>query len=106
MYPIETLLYVFYISIFIKIHENPESNLPLKRLVLKLRDYLFLKCNFFRADLNNTKFYIGIKIPFLTFDAQYDVNARILVVPLKGKGPINANASKYISGKFMESRRG
>ncbi|KAG8282426.1 hypothetical protein J6590_036392 [Homalodisca vitripennis] len=58
-----------------------------------------------KADLNNTKFYIGIKIPFLTFDAQYEVNARILVVPVKGKGPIKANATDVEGNAVLKGRK-
>lgn len=66
---------------------------PHKNIVLRLKIYnkYFLCC---RADLNNTKFFIGIEIPFLLFNAQYDMNARVLVIPVKGKGPITANASE------------
>uniref|UniRef100_A0A1B6L2D3 Uncharacterized protein n=1 Tax=Graphocephala atropunctata TaxID=36148 RepID=A0A1B6L2D3_9HEMI len=58
-----------------------------------------------KADLNNTKFYIGIKIPFLSFDAQYEVNTRILVVPLKGKGPIKANATDVVGNAVLKGRK-
>ncbi|KAJ9577484.1 hypothetical protein L9F63_005985 [Diploptera punctata] len=36
---------------------------------------------------------IGVDLPFLTFDGQYEVNGRLLVVPLNGKGPVHANAT-------------
>lgn len=36
-------------------------------------------------------------IPLLRLVGDYDVDARILVVPIKGTGTFKANASKYIN---------
>nr|CAD7410706.1 unnamed protein product [Timema cristinae] len=46
-----------------------------------------------KVDLKNMVFYINLKLPELYFDGDYDVNARILILPLRGKGPIKANAT-------------
>ncbi|XP_075236822.1 protein takeout-like [Lycorma delicatula] len=58
-----------------------------------------------KVDLKKNIFYIGIEIPHLTFDAQYDVNARILVVPVKGKGPIKANATDVVGDVVLKARK-
>lgn len=47
-----------------------------------------------RADIAKHQFSVSLAIPFLYFEAEYDVNARILSVPIKGKGTLFANASK------------
>lgn len=39
--------------------------------------------------------------PFLKFEGQYDVDARFIQIPVKGKGPMRGNASEY--GKIREN---
>nr|ATU82761.1 secreted Juvenile haemolymph binding protein-like protein [Pristhesancus plagipennis] len=46
-----------------------------------------------KANVRDLVFNIGIRFPHLNFDAIYDVNVKLLTVPIKGKGPINANAT-------------
>ncbi|XP_071455418.1 putative beta-carotene-binding protein [Hetaerina americana] len=45
------------------------------------------------TDLEKHEFNAVITIPRLFFDADYEVDAKILVLPLKGKGPLTANAT-------------
>ncbi|PSN50094.1 hypothetical protein C0J52_04719, partial [Blattella germanica] len=49
-----------------------------------------LKCNF---DDDKLEVKIGVDLPFLTFDGQYEISGRILLLPIKGKGPVHANAT-------------
>lgn len=46
-------------------------------------------------DLENYQVDISVDLPYLTFDGAYEVSGRLLVLPLKGKGPVKANASEY-----------
>lgn len=39
-------------------------------------------------------FLLSVYLPKITFDANYDVNAQI-IVPIKGRGPMNGTACKY-----------
>ncbi|BES97644.1 Haemolymph juvenile hormone Hypothetical protein protein (JHBP) [Nesidiocoris tenuis] len=45
------------------------------------------------TDIDNIVYNASLHFPLISFDAIYDVDAKILAMPLKGKGPINANAS-------------
>ena len=36
----------------------------------------------------------SLHFPGISFDATYEVDAKILAMPLKGTGPVQANASK------------
>nr|BCX71430.1 adult-specific protein A2 [Ischnura senegalensis] len=46
-----------------------------------------------KVDLDKNIFKAVITIPKLFFDADYEVDAKILVLPLKGRGPMTANAT-------------
>ncbi|KDR14111.1 circadian clock-controlled protein-like [Zootermopsis nevadensis] len=45
------------------------------------------------VDLENYQVDISVDLPYLTFDGAYEVSGRLLVLPLKGKGPVKANAT-------------
>jgi hypothetical protein len=45
--------------------------------------------------LANYQVDISVDLPYLTFNGEYEVSGRLLVLPLKGKGPVKANASEY-----------
>lgn len=45
------------------------------------------------VDLANYQVDISVDLPSLTFSGQYEVSGRLLVLPLKGKGPVRANAT-------------
>ena len=55
-------------------------------------------------DLANYQVDISVDLPFLTFKGQYEVSGRLLVLPLKGKGPVRANASEYGGPNVVTSR--
>ncbi|XP_044741689.1 protein takeout-like [Chrysoperla carnea] len=60
-----------------------------------------------KVDLPNQIYNVKIYLPELNFDATYEVNGRILVIPLKGKGPLtakatNINADAVLKGKLYE----
>ena len=56
-------------------------------------------------DLTNYQVDISVDLPFLTFVGEYEVSGRLLVLPLKGKGPVRANASEYAGPNVVTSRR-
>lgn len=47
-------------------------------------------------DLDNMQIKARVYFPKLNFDGKYDLDARLLVVPIHGKGDIQTNASKLI----------
>lgn len=49
----------------------------------------------FRAGIDKHTFRVGVKLPLLRLVGDYDIDARVLVVPIKGSGTFTANASKY-----------
>jgi hypothetical protein len=54
------------------------------------------RCHFCRSvDLANYQVDISVDLPYLTFSGAYEVSGRLLFLPLKGKGPVKANASEY-----------
>lgn len=45
---------------------------------------------------------VGVSIPVLSLVGDYDVDARILVVPIKGVGDFRANASRsFLARKLL-----
>ncbi|XP_049773902.1 protein takeout-like [Schistocerca nitens] len=46
------------------------------------------------ADIPKHEFSAAIKIPSLYFEADYDVDAKLLSITLKGRGPLTANATE------------
>jgi hypothetical protein len=40
-------------------------------------------------------FDFDLKLPMLYTVAEYDVSGRILLIPIKGNGPLNGNWSKF-----------
>lgn len=49
-----------------------------------------------RVDLMKHTYRVGVTIPVLKLFGDYDVDARVLVVPIKGVGTFEANASKSL----------
>ncbi|CAH0387211.1 unnamed protein product [Bemisia tabaci] len=45
------------------------------------------------VDLKKTIYYVNMTFPFLKIEANYDMDAKILNIPLKGRGPLKANAT-------------
>jgi hypothetical protein len=56
------------------------------------------------VDIANYQVDIRVDLPFLTFRGEYEVSGRLLVLPLKGKGPVRANASEYTGPNVVTSR--
>lgn len=52
----------------------------------------------FRVDFSNPSrlvVHLGLTLPHLELEGEYEINTKVLVVPVKGKGPISFNASKF-----------
>ncbi|XP_073983767.1 protein takeout-like [Rhodnius prolixus] len=58
-----------------------------------------------KANVEDITYQIGVRFPKMTFDAIYDVNVRLLTVPLKGKGPINANATNIEGNGILKGHK-
>lgn len=56
------------------------------------------------VDLSNYQVDIAVDLPFLTFDGEYEVSGRLLVLPLKGKGPVKANATNCKADVVLRAR--
>jgi hypothetical protein len=56
------------------------------------------------VDLANYQVDISVDLPFLILKGEYEVSGRLLVLPLKGKGPVRANASEYAGPNVVTSR--
>ncbi|KAF6204258.1 hypothetical protein GE061_002598 [Apolygus lucorum] len=52
------------------------------------------------VDIDNMVYKASLHFPGISFDAMYEVDAKILSMPLKGKGPVQANATD-IDGKAV-----
>ncbi|KAG8221912.1 hypothetical protein J437_LFUL002471 [Ladona fulva] len=53
-----------------------------------------------QADLNKNEFKASLTFPNLFFESAYEVDGQILVLPLKGKGPLTANATN-VKGEIL-----
>lgn len=49
-----------------------------------------------KLDVSNSVYRIGLVVPLLRLVGVYDINARVLVVPIKGEGKFYANATNCI----------
>ncbi|CAH1399272.1 unnamed protein product [Nezara viridula] len=58
-----------------------------------------------KSDVDKLQFQVAIYIPFLTFDATYDVNAKILQLNVKGKGPLRANATDIDGTGILKGKK-
>lgn len=58
-----------------------------------------------KADIDKVQYEIGITIPFLVFEGSYDVDAKVLVLPIQGKGPITANATDVIGDALLKGHK-
>ena len=52
---------------------------------------------FYRANVKNSQFDFKILLPKLSFDGDYNMNMRILLLRLQGKGIITGNLSEFLS---------
>uniref|UniRef100_A0A8D8ZW31 Circadian clock-controlled protein n=1 Tax=Cacopsylla melanoneura TaxID=428564 RepID=A0A8D8ZW31_9HEMI len=57
-----------------------------------------------KIDMQKNVFLLNIFLPKITFDADYDVNAQI-IVPIKGRGPMNGDASKINGDALLKGKR-
>ncbi|KAJ8953216.1 hypothetical protein NQ314_007381 [Rhamnusium bicolor] len=48
-----------------------------------------------KLDVDKNTYRIGVRFPGLDLTGDYDINARVLVAPIKGSGKFYANVSKY-----------
>jgi hypothetical protein len=48
-----------------------------------------------RADLEKRCIELEANVPFTTIDADYIMDGKFLVLPMKGKGKCNMNLSKF-----------
>lgn len=53
-----------------------------------------ITCFDLRLNINKYTYRVGVKIPKLMMEGEYDIDAKILVVPIKGSGKFRANASE------------
>ena len=44
--------------------------------------------------MDKLDFEFDLDFPMMYIEAQYDVNGRILLIPIKGNGPLRGNFSK------------
>uniref|UniRef100_A0AAU6SHC0 Circadian clock-controlled protein n=1 Tax=Maconellicoccus hirsutus TaxID=177089 RepID=A0AAU6SHC0_MACHI len=74
---------------------------------IKITGISNLKINYIKADVENLEISVGVHFPYLRYEGQYDVNARFVNIPVKGKGPMRGNATEVdaqaiLKGKFVE----
>ncbi|KAK9700685.1 hemolymph juvenile hormone binding protein (JHBP) [Popillia japonica] len=48
-----------------------------------------------RANVKKNKFTFKVRLPYLYFQGKYDLDMQILLIKLKGRGPITGNFSNY-----------
>lgn len=58
-----------------------------------------------KTNIPKNRFEFTVKLPFLRFRGNYELNSRILVVNLKGKGPIYGNFSDYSFTGVLKGKR-
>ena len=80
---------------------SPNFKATLKNIdVLGASDFQLVKL---KANIPNLTFRIQVILPLLRFVGDFDVNARILVVPFKGDGKFYANATNCLGSGVMKA---
>lgn len=51
-------------------------------------------CTDFSADLDSLQFVVDVDIPKLRIEAQYHIDGKLLMVPVKGNGNLETNVSE------------
>lgn len=74
---------------------------------IKITGISNFKTNYIKADVDNLEIDVSVFFPYLRYEGQYDVNARFVNIPVKGKGPMRGNATEVnaqaiLKGKFVE----
>ncbi|KAJ8910749.1 hypothetical protein NQ315_017206 [Exocentrus adspersus] len=92
----------------IKLESGPDFSLTVKDLhVYGLQTAELLKL---KMDLNNKKLYAQVLINRLELVGPYDINGRILVIPLQGKGDLNVTidgvTADYNSDFVLKQKEG
>jgi hypothetical protein len=62
-------------------------------------------CSLHRADLEKLDFDFDLELPMLYTVAEYDVSGRILLIPIKGNGPLYGNWSKFSTVHLLLQRK-
>lgn len=47
-----------------------------------------------RVNVDKLEIDVGVSFPYLRYEGTYDVNAKFVNIPVKGKGPMRGNASE------------
>lgn len=55
-------------------------------------------------DLDKLEMKGKVHFPTLNFEGQYDINARLISFPLKGKGPLRGNATEVTADAVMKGK--
>lgn len=50
---------------------------------------------FYSADLDSLQFVVDVDIPKLRIEAQYHIDGKLLMVPVKGDGNLETNVSEF-----------
>lgn len=57
-----------------------------------------------KLDMQKNVFLLSVFLPKITFEADYDVNA-LIIVPIKGRGPMTGNATKIVGDALLKGKR-
>lgn len=49
-----------------------------------------------RADIENTYFHVDVMLPQIIVNGQYDIDGKIILLPITGSGPFWGNFSNCI----------
>lgn len=58
-------------------------------------DLFYKKYIFLSIDLATQRYDLNVELPNLLIEAEYGVDGKVLLLPIKGSGPMTANVSKY-----------
>ncbi|KRT83899.1 hemolymph juvenile hormone-binding protein [Oryctes borbonicus] len=58
-----------------------------------------------RANVRKNKFNFRVRLPYLYFQGKYDLDMQILLIKLRGKGPITGNFSNYECEAVMKGTK-
>ncbi|XP_072764813.1 circadian clock-controlled protein daywake-like [Anoplolepis gracilipes] len=58
-----------------------------------------------KIDIENLLFMVDVALPHITVDGKYDVDGKILLLPIRGSGPMNGNFSDCIGKCKIQGER-
>ncbi|XP_011138542.1 circadian clock-controlled protein [Harpegnathos saltator] len=84
---------------------NPATGLRMQAKNLNIYQASNFKINKLKFNLDNLHLQLDVFLPNILIEAQYDINGKILLLPVYGSGNLHVNASNCIGACTIQGKR-